>query len=163
MKTVMMENEMAKGTGESSEMSNERVLWVLGHRIRPMATDESYGLIEVVSPPHVPGPPPHFHKTEREFFFIIKGTLDVMADGDWQRYPAGSFVDLPPATMHTFINNTEEDVVWITGWRPKGFQRFFEDFGVPAQDDDASAKSVSDTVVQNVVRDVEKYGMYLFR
>ncbi len=163
MKTVMMENEMAKGTGESSEMSNERVLWVLGHRIRPMATDESYGLIEVVSPPHVPGPPPHFHKTEREFFFIIKGTLDVMADGDWQRYAAGSFVDLPPETMHTFINNTEEDVVWITGWRPKGFQRFFEDFGVPAQDDNASGKSVSDTVVQNVVRDVEKYGMFLFR
>jgi quercetin dioxygenase-like cupin family protein len=159
----MMETEMAKGIGETSEMSNEKVLWVLGHRIRPMATDESYGLIEVVSPPHVPGPPPHFHKTEREFFFIIQGTLDVMADGNWQRYAAGSFVELPPATMHTFINNTEEDVVWITGWRPKGFQRFFEAFGVPVQDDNASAKSVSDTVVQNVVRDVEKYGMFLSR
>ena len=142
-------------------MTNEKSLWVLGHRIRPMATDESYGLIEVVSPPHVPGPPTHFHKTEREFFFIIKGTLDVMADGKWQRYPAGSFVDLPPATTHTFINNTEEDVVWITGWRPKGFQRFFEDFGIPAGEDNAPAKSVADDLVQNVVRDVENYGMYL--
>jgi len=34
------------------------------------------------SPPHVPGPPPHFHRSESEFFFVVDGTLDVMVDGD---------------------------------------------------------------------------------
>jgi len=111
-------------------MSDMSSLWVLGHKIRLMDTDDSYGLIEVTSLPKVPGPPPYYHKAENEFFFIIKGTLDVMRDGESNKMVAGDFVDLPPNTVHTFINNTEENVIWITGWRPKGFQRFFRDFGI---------------------------------
>jgi quercetin dioxygenase-like cupin family protein len=142
-------------------MDTDDLLWVLGHRIRPLDTDASYGMIEVASPPHVPGPPPHFHKGENEFFLIVHGTLDVMINGEWRRCGAGSFLDLQPHTTHTFINNTEVDVVWITGWRPKGFERFFRDFGVPAAEPNAQDRSVADQVVQNVVQNVEKYGMYL--
>jgi quercetin dioxygenase-like cupin family protein len=141
--------------------NNRATLWVLGHKIRLIETDDSYGLIEVTSPPHVPGPPPHYHKSENEFFLIIKGTLDVMSNGEWQKFSAGSFVDLPPNTTHTFINNTEEDVVWITGWRPKGFQRFFQDFGIPGYESQAQERSLAEGVVQNVVQNVERYGMYV--
>ena len=141
-------------------MTND-TLWVLGHRVRPIGTHDSYGMVEVVSPPHIPGPPPHFHKSEREFFFIIKGRLNVMQDGNWEECPAGTFVDLPPNTVHTFINDTEEDVVWITGWRPKGFQKFFEDFGYPVQEANSCEQSTSDSTVQNVVQKVEAYGMYI--
>jgi len=56
---------------------------------------------------------------------------------------AGDFVDLPPNTVHTFINNTEENVIWITGWRPKGLQKFFRDFGIPSTQEGAQEKSVS--------------------
>jgi len=143
-------------------MSNDSAtLWVLGHKIRLIETDDSYGLVEVTSPPHVPGPPPHYHQSEHEFFLVIKGTLDVMSNGEWQKFPAGSYVDLLPKTTHTFINHTEEDVVWITGWRPKGFQRFFQDFGIPAYEARAQERSVADGLVQNVVQNVEHYGMYI--
>jgi len=142
-------------------MNTNNLLWVLGHKIRLLDTDESYGMIEVTSPPQVPGPPPHLHKNESEFFFIIQGKLDVMANGEWQKYSAGSFVELPPNTTHTFINNTEQDVVWVTGWRPKGFERFFRDFGIPMQESQAQEKSVVDQIVQNVLKNVERYGMYL--
>jgi quercetin dioxygenase-like cupin family protein len=142
-------------------MNDRGISWVLGHRIRPIETDKSYGMIEVTSPPGVAGPPPHYHRSESEFFFIMKGTLDVMRNGTWERVAAGSFVDLPPHTTHTFINKSDEDVVWITGWRPKGFQVFFEDFGVPEHEEGARDKSVAADLVQNVVRSVERYGMYL--
>lgn len=142
-------------------MDTNNLLWVLGHKIRLLDTDASYGLIEVTSLPHVPGPPPHFHKSENEFFVIIQGTLDVMSNGEWRKASAGSFVELPPNTTHTFINNTEQDTVWVTGWRPKGFERFFRDFGVPVQESQAQEKSVADQVVQNVLKNVERYGMYL--
>mgnify|MGYP001036695045 CR=1 FL=1 len=142
-------------------MSRDTRLWVLGHKIRLLETDASYGMIEVTSPPGVPGPPPHFHKNENEFFLIVHGTLDVLADGAWRRCPSGAFVDLPPHTTHTFINNTDTDVVWVTGWRPKGFERFFRDFGISVAEADAQKQSVSDSVVQNVVQNVETYGMYL--
>ena len=142
-------------------MQDNESAWVLGHKIRRWDTDESYGLIEVTSPPKVPGPPPHFHKSEKEFFLILKGMLDVMANGEWKSMGPGSFVELPANTTHTFINNTDEDVVWITGWRPKGFQRFFKEFGIPVDQEDAFQKSISDPVVQRVVRECEAFGMYV--
>jgi quercetin dioxygenase-like cupin family protein len=144
-------------------MNTGDVLWVLGHRIRPFATDPAYGMIEVTSPPRVPGPPPHFHKNENEFFLIVQGTLDVLIDGEWRRRAAGSLLDLPPNTTHSFVNNTGDDVVWVTGWRPKGFERFFADFGIPAGEPRAQERSTADEVVQKVVRGVEAYGMYLAR
>ena len=142
-------------------MSSEKILWVLGHKIRLIHTDDSYGMIEVVSLPQVPGPPPHYHKDASEYFFVIKGVLDVMSNGSWQSLSAGSFVELPPNTLHTFINNSEEEVVWITGWRPKGFEQFFQDFGVPAHVEDAQRKSMAQEIVNDVIENTERYGMYI--
>ncbi len=85
--------------------------------------------------------------------------LSTSSNGEWQNAPAGSFVELPPNTTHTFINNTEEDVVWLTGWRPKGFQVFFQDFGIPEHESQAQERSVAEGLVQNVVQNVERYGM----
>jgi quercetin dioxygenase-like cupin family protein len=141
-------------------MSSESA-WVLGHKIRRFATDDSYGLIEVTSPPKVPGPPPHLHQREHEFFLILQGELDVMADGIWRTATAGTFIELQPNTAHTFINNSAQDVVWVTGWRPKGFERFFRDFGIPADHAGARERSVSQELVQKVLEHCQRYGMYL--
>jgi len=73
----------------------------------------------------------------------------------------GSFVELAPGVVHTFINNTAEPVVWITGWRPKGFERFFRDFGVPALEEAARERSVSAPVIERVVALSESYGMFV--
>jgi len=140
-----------------------QTLWVLGHKVRLMNTDDSYALVEVTSPPRVPGPPPHHHKGQREFFLIIEGTLDVMENGEWRRMSAGEYAELPPDTDHTFINNSDRDVVWITGWRPRGFEKFFQDFGISTGQAGAQEKSVSQEVIQRVVQNVERYGMYLAR
>jgi quercetin dioxygenase-like cupin family protein len=142
-------------------MNTSNVLWVLGHKIRPLDTDPSYGMIEITSSPRVPGPPPHFHASEHEFFLIVHGTLDVLVDGEWRRCAAGSFLDLPPRTTHTFVNRTRADAVWVTGWRPKGFERFFTDFGIAVAEPDARRRSMAEPVVQQVVQNAERYGMYL--
>lgn len=142
-------------------MNDTNLLWVLGHKIRLIDTDDSYGLIEVISLPKVAGPPPHYHKGESEFFFIVKGALDVMRDGEWSTMTAGDFIDLPPNTVHSFINNTEQNVTWITGWRPKGFQTFFRDFGIPITQERAQDKSVSEEMIQKVTESCERYGMFV--
>jgi quercetin dioxygenase-like cupin family protein len=135
--------------------------WVLGHKVRRWQTDESYGLIEVTSLPRVPGPPPHYHQHEHEFFLILKGALDVMSAGAWRTARAGDFVELPPGTVHSFTNNTDQDTVWITGWRPKGFEQFFAEFGIPIDREGARELSVSDEVVRRVVAGCERFGMYI--
>jgi hypothetical protein len=95
--------------------------WVLGHKVRLLETDESYGLIEVTSPPKCQDLRLTTTRASASFSSSVKGALDVMTDGVWQTMRAGSYVELPPGSVHTFINNTAEDVVWVTGWRPKGF------------------------------------------
>lgn len=142
-------------------MSTSESAWVLGHKVRCWNTNDAYGLIEVVSPPKVPGPPPHFHEAEREFFLIMKGKLDVMVNGEWRRMDAGSWIELPTGAVHTFINNTDEDTVWVTGWRPKGFERFFAEFGVPTDTPGARELSTSDQLVRRVTESCEGFGMYI--
>jgi len=142
-------------------MSTKETAWVLGHRVRLWETDDAYGLIEVTSPPKVPGPPPHFHEVEREFFLILKGELDVMVDGAWRTMGPGSFIELPPGAVHTFVNNTNEDTVWVTGWRPKGFERFFAEFGIASDRPNARELSVSDEIVGQVLKNCERLGMYV--
>jgi len=63
--------------------------------------------------------------------------------------------------VHTFINNTEENVIWITGWRPKGFQKFFRDFGILSTQVGAQGKSVSEEIIQKVIENSERYGMFV--
>lgn len=136
-------------------------LWVFGHRIRPMGTDTHYGMIEIASPPGVPGPPPHSHATENEFFLIMHGSLDVVRDGQWQQLHAGDYIDLPPGTVHTFINRGTQDTVWVTGWRPKGFERFFTEFGIPDRADDARVRSLAPDMLQRAGEAFSRYGMVL--
>ena len=59
--------------------------WVLGHRVRPIRTIGDYGLVEVVSLPGIPGPPPHYHEDASELFYVADGSLDVMSGGEWRR------------------------------------------------------------------------------
>ena len=54
-------------------MDTNNLLWVLDHKIRLLDTDESYGMVEITSLPQIPGPPPHFHKSEHEFSFSLYG------------------------------------------------------------------------------------------
>jgi len=49
----------------------------------------------------------------------------------------------------------------VTGWRPKGFQKFFDVFGIPVDQDRARERSLSKEVVHQVVESCESFGMYL--
>lgn len=82
-----------------------------------------------------------------------------MAAGGWRTLRAGEYLELPPSTPHTFINRTAQDVVWLTGWRPGGFERFFADFGVAADQPAARERSVSAELVRRVHAQCREYGM----
>lgn len=143
-------------------MNNDSAtFWALGQKIRPIDTGDPYRMVEITSPPQVPGLPPHFHKNENELLVILDGTLDVMRNGDWQRFSAGSYVGLPSKATHRFVNNPEQDAVWVTGGRPNGFQTFFQAFGTAARESHALERLGAEEPVQTRVQNVERYGMPL--
>jgi len=143
----------------------DRPLWVLGHRVRLFETHGDYAMLEITTHPGVPGPPPHHHDDAAEFFYIVSGALEVFADGRWSRLDTGESRALPPGVVHTFRNPGSEPTVWITGFSPSGFERFFRDFGVPAENaeisDEAFARSVAPPVIDRVGREAADYGMII--
>lgn len=62
---------------------------------------------------------------------------------------------------HSFINKSDRDAVFVTGWRPGGFERFFADFGVPVLEADAQERSVAPELIQRVIETAASYGMIL--
>ena len=116
-------------------------------------------MVQIVSLPNVPGPPPHHHDEASELFYVIEGQLDVMVNGEWRVLRSGQSLCIPPGTVHTLRNNSDTDCRWLTAWSPRGFERFFVDLGVPAEQEDSQAESVSDARIQSVVERCGDYGM----
>ena len=140
---------------------NIEKLWVLGHLVNPVTTEGDYGLLSIKSEPKVPGPPPHYHNDASELFYIINGQMDVMLDGSWRTLHAGESFTVPKGGIHTFVNNGEKTVDWITAFSPSGFEKFFTDFGIAANKENAFEQSVSDEVIKKVVDECAGYGMII--
>lgn len=135
-------------------------LRVLGHEVTLLDSPDEYVMLEALCTPGIPGPPPHHHPFS-EFFYIAEGELDLMTDGSWQRLAQGQSITLAPGVVHTFRNPGTTPTRFVTGFTPRGFERFFATFGVPADQPDASAASVAPAVVARVLREAESFGMFI--
>jgi ribosomal-protein-alanine N-acetyltransferase len=64
---------------------------------------------------------PHAEKEEEEFAFVIKGNPEAWINGVQYPLSEGDFVAFPSGTgiAHTFINNTESDVIMLVGGEAK--------------------------------------------
>lgn len=78
--------------------------------------------------------PRHVHHREAETFLVLSGELEGWAAGTSQRVPEGSLVYLPADLEHAFriVSPSAHFLTLIT---PAGFETFFEDSGVPLQQD----------------------------
>jgi quercetin dioxygenase-like cupin family protein len=136
-------------------------LWVIGHRVTLLPVGGRVTAIEVVTPAGVPGPPPHHHDDAAEFFYVIAGQLGVMCDDTWASLGPGGYMNIPRGTVHSFRNDGEDDVRVITGFEPQGFERFFLEYGIDANEAGAFENSVSETAIARVVEGCAQFGMIL--
>src|SRR4051812_24976623 len=107
--------------------------WVIGHRVTPIVAAGRVAAVEVVTPPGVPGPPPHVHEDATEAFFVISGRLGVVRGGEWRSPGRGEQGEVPPNMVRTLRNEGGEDARVITVLAPRGFEGFFVEFGVEAR------------------------------
>lgn len=140
-------------------MKDNKSKWVLGHKITPYHTTGSYDLVLGETPAKVQGPPPHLHHTFNEVFLLIEGEMEFMLNGAVKTYKAGECIDIPPGTLHTFSNKSDQPCKWINIHSPKGFRKFFDDLGVSVDDPNAQEKSVAAEIIQEVIKTAENYDM----
>lgn len=110
--------------------------WVFGDHYTIKADREnthgSLGLIEALVPPGG-GPPPHIHHDSDEAFYLIEGELEISNEKISQVVGAGSFVFVPKGKVHAFKNIGDRPCKMLIIFTPAGFERFFTELGVPAE------------------------------
>jgi quercetin dioxygenase-like cupin family protein len=86
------------------------------------------------------GPPLHYHHDMDEVLYVLEGEMRFQLGAELHPAPAGTFMFIPPGTVHAWQNvgNTPARFLAITN--PAGFERFFErmaESGTQAGDRDA--------------------------
>jgi len=159
----------APGKSEASEYLstdtiNEHDLWVLGHKITLYKeTSGNFDLAIGVTPPNVPGPPPHHHETYDEIFLVLEGEMAfTVAEKVIKTHP-GAMVDIPKNTIHTFSNIGNKPCKWFNVHSPKGFSTFFETFGIKATESDALQKSVDENIIAQVIQKSPEFDMIIVK
>lgn len=142
-------------------MESINTKWVLGHKVTPHDTSGDYDLMIAETPAQMQGPPPHLHHSYKESFLIVEGEMEFMVNGEIRQVKAGESLDIPPGTLHTFSNKSDQPCKWINIHSPKGFRDFFEEMGVPAAAEDSFQKSLSEEVIGKVMATAPDYDMII--
>ena len=135
--------------------------WVLGHKISPQIVTGDFDLVLGETPSQMKGPPPHFHNVYHEVFLVTEGEMEFLLNGEVLLIRQGQSINLPPKTVHTFSNNSNETCKWINIHSPKGFSKFFENLGVSEKEEQAETKSLSPQIIQEVIETAADYDMII--
>ena len=102
------------------------------------------------------GPPPHIHHRESEYFYVLEGRFEFLAENRWIQAAPGSFVRVPKDCLHTFKNASDSVGKLLVLVIPGGLDRFFEEAGEPGTDI-SSPPGPPD--VEKLLATAERYGL----
>jgi quercetin dioxygenase-like cupin family protein len=107
MPTAMTAGVTQQGT------SVEGVVWhILGQTYRPLSVTESsfswHGLL-----PAGTFVPPHVHRTQDEFIYVLEGRFDLLLDSQAGTAKGGDLIRLPRGIPHGIFNRSQLDITCI--------------------------------------------------
>lgn len=140
-------------------MKNSIPKWVLGNHITPFQPTGNYDLVLGKTPANVAGPPPHLHSIFHEFFLILKGEMEFSMNGETRVFTSGQSINLPPNTVHTFRNNSDQPCEWLNVHSPKGFLKFFNMIGIDDSQENAEQESLKPEIIEKVIQLASDYDM----
>ena len=136
-------------------------LWVAGflHTIKATREDTNgaFSVIEVTVPAQG-GPPPHVHRREDEVLYVLDGEFTFLAGDRVLDAGPGSYVHIPPGTLHRFENVGTTAGRLLAFFTPAGFEGFFSEVGQPAVEGSV-APPLGPDEIERTLAVAEKYGM----
>ena len=91
------------------------------------STNGRFTVTEATLPPGFRGPPPHTHAAMTDSMYVLEGTLTVRVGGDVVDAPAGTYVCVPPGTVHTFSNRSGASVRVLNINSPGGWEHYLRE------------------------------------
>ena len=76
-----------------------------------------------------PGPPPHVHDRLHDMFYVLEGVLTFLMKTETIDAQPGTFVCVPPRTVHTFTNRSDAPVRFLNMNTPAGFEGYMRELG----------------------------------
>ena len=98
-------------------------------------SDGRFALAETTLGPGFPGPKPHLHRETLDMFFVLEGTLTMRLGEETLDLLPGSFVLVPPGTVHTFSNRTDQPVRLLNLDAPAGLEGYLREMAGAIADD----------------------------
>lgn len=86
-------------------------------------TDEKYSISEWWLEPNSDGPGAHQHEDYDSVFYVLEGTVSILAGDKWIDAEKGTFIRIPAKTIHTFANRTDKKAGMLNFDIPGGFER----------------------------------------
>lgn len=86
-------------------------------------TNCSYSVSEWWLEPHSEGPGPHLHEENEEVFYVLEGQTTFLIGEEWVTAGPGTFIRIPPKTMHDFVNRSGQRTGVLNFFIPGGFER----------------------------------------
>jgi mannose-6-phosphate isomerase-like protein (cupin superfamily) len=77
--------------------------------------------------PAFAGPPPHVHERLHDMFYVLEGRLTMRLGDETLELAPGSFACVPPGTIHTFSNRSEQPVRFLNFNTPGGWENYMRD------------------------------------
>jgi quercetin dioxygenase-like cupin family protein len=72
------------------------------------------------------GEVPHHAHSQEEVYFIVSGHGLIAIDGDETEVQAGSYAAIRPGQSHSLRNTTDEDLIMLFCYAPKGIVEHWE-------------------------------------
>jgi quercetin dioxygenase-like cupin family protein len=85
------------------------------------------GVFELTVPPGARVPPPHSHRDNEEFFYVLEGSINYSVDEDVRELKAGEWMSTPRGSVHAFKNNGSQAARALVVLTPDIGARYFHD------------------------------------
>ena len=91
------------------------------------STDGRFTVSETTVPAGFPGPALHTHAAMTDSIYVLEGTLTIHVGDSSGDAPPGSYLCVPPGTVHSFSNRSGEPVRFLNITSPGGWERYLRD------------------------------------
>ena len=89
-------------------------------------TGNQLATAELMLPPKMCGPAPHYHDELDEIVRVVSGTLTLMVEDEVVKVPEGGWHFRPRKKVHSFWNETDEPVRFIEIYPNQNFDVFLK-------------------------------------
>ncbi len=110
-------------------------------------TGGRFALVEHPLPPRALGAPPHTHRDEDEYSYVLEGRVGVLIGDDELVAGPGELVFKPRGVRHAFWNAGDEPARLLEVISPAGFENYFREIApllaAPEKNEQAIAEVVA--------------------